>query len=166
MYMNHNVLFLKLTVISYSTKWSSSEYKFWMSLMENYLPECEKMFSNVRKAHYIIDFHVSERFFYLTVGAKPRVNEMKMSNFYSLYGIQFFCIGSHSSLRLRLRPRLKSPLCVWLTLCMFVNRFCVVRSPLNFEAVCSLTVLLDERGEKRTHHEKRKGNEIFCLVLI
>ena len=53
--------------------------------MENYLPECEKMFSDFRKAHYIIDFHVSERFFYLTVGAKPRGNEMKMSNFYSLF---------------------------------------------------------------------------------
>lgn len=49
------------------------------------MPECEKMFSDFRKAHYIIDFHVSERFFYLTVGAKPRVNEMKMSNFYSLF---------------------------------------------------------------------------------
>ena len=91
---------------------------------------------------------------------------MKMNNFYSLYGIQFFCIGSHSSLRLGLLPRLKSSRCVWLTLCMIVNSFCVIRSPLNFEAVCSLTVLVDERGEKRTHHEKMKGNEIFCLVLI
>ena len=34
-----------------------------MSLMENYLPECEKMFSDFKKADHIIDFHVSERFF-------------------------------------------------------------------------------------------------------
>ena len=54
--------------------------------MENYLPECEKMFSSFRKAYYIIDFHVSERFFfYLIVGAKPWGKEMKMSNFYSLF---------------------------------------------------------------------------------
>ena len=57
--------------------------------MENYLPECEKMFSSFRKAYYIIDFHVSERFFISLWELNLEVTRWKWTIFTLFMGFSF-----------------------------------------------------------------------------